>query len=372
MKIALCVFKYFPYGGLQRDFLQLANALSKKHRIEIFTTAWESELPENLSVHKLSIGGITNHKRMQHFAKSAIKEAKKAGCQCIVGFNKIPGIDIYFAADNCYVAQSKEKHGFFYRLTPRYRTYAMLEKKLFNARKTPKILALTYQQKMGYQKIYRIPDENFFILPADFPIVNTHEVGQTIRQSHGIKADEYLVLMVCSAFKTKGVDRALYAIAKLPSAILDKTHVLIIGNDHCEPFLKLAKKLHVDKQVQFLGAKNNVLDYMHVADLFLHPAYHEAAGKVLLEAMSCGLPVLTTMRCGYAEHVEKAKAGVVLPSVFSDAELSNALFYMLSSTQKGVWKKQALDYVARYPKVGLIEAAVEEVEKLVAKQCRVD
>ena len=68
------------------------------------------------------------------------------------------------------------------------------------------------------------------------------------------------------------------------------------------------------------------------------------------------------MRCGYAEHVEKAKAGVVLPSVFSNAELANALFYMLSSTQKSIWKQQALDYVARYPKVGLIEAAVKEVE----------
>ena len=241
MKIALCLFKYFPYGGLQRDFLQLANALSKKYVVEVFTTTWEGESPRNLSIHKISVNGMTNHKRMQYFAKNAIKEAKKSGCQCIVGFNKIPGIDVYFAADNCYVAQSKEKHGWFYQLTSRYRTYAMLEKKLFNAEKIPKILALTYQQKMGYQKIYRIPDEKFFILPADFPLLNSGYAREAIRQQHEIKIDEHLVLMVCSAFKTKGVDRALYALQKLPSAILEKTHLFIIGKIIANLFYRLLK-----------------------------------------------------------------------------------------------------------------------------------
>ena len=156
MKIALCLFKYFPYGGLQRDFLKLANLLSEKHQVEIFTTSWEGEVPEKLSINTVTVTGLTNYKRMSNFAKKVIPQVSKLNCQCVVGFNKIPGIDIYFAADNCYVALSREKHGFLYRLTPRYRAYAALEKKLFCSSQSPKILALTYQQKINYQKIYGI------------------------------------------------------------------------------------------------------------------------------------------------------------------------------------------------------------------------
>jgi UDP-glucose:(heptosyl)LPS alpha-1,3-glucosyltransferase len=365
MKIALCLFKYFPYGGLQRDFLQLAILLCQKHQVEIFTTAWEGEIPEDLLIHTLSVSGLTNHKRMLDFARKAIARVEELHFDCVVGFNKLPGVDVYFAADNCYVAQSREKHGFFYRLTSRYRTYAMLEKMLFCSPKAPKILALAYQQKINYQKIYRMPDEQFFILPPDFPLnadIPNKDKVQKIRQRYEIKENEYLVLMVCSAFKTKGVDRALKALKKLPTLVFEKTHLLIIGDDDSHHFLQLAKKLQVDVRVKFLGGRKNVLDYMFAADLLLHPAYQEAAGKVLLEAMSCGLPVLTTACCGYAEHIEKAKAGVVLPYKFSNTELANALFYMLSSTQKEAWKNGALDYVARYPRASLISEAARNIE----------
>ena len=49
----------------------------------------------------------------------------------------------------------------------------------------------------------------------------------------------------------------------------------------------------------------------------LHPARLESAGSVLIEAMCCGLPMLTTNRCGYAEYVEASGGGVVLPEPFN-------------------------------------------------------
>src|SRR5262249_53908413 len=146
-------------------------------------------------------------------------------------------------------------------------------------------------------------------------------LAQAIRQTHGIKENEYLVLMVCSAFKTKGVDRALAAVQKLPAALLAKTHLLVIGNDHIDSWANLARRLKIDTRVQFLGAKNNVFSYMCAADLFLHPARQEAGGKVILEAMSCGLAVLTTAECGYAEHVVKAGSGIVVPNQYLNTEI---------------------------------------------------
>ena len=51
MKIALCLYKYFPYGGLQRNFLAISEELLKRgHDITVYTGEWEGECPANLSV----------------------------------------------------------------------------------------------------------------------------------------------------------------------------------------------------------------------------------------------------------------------------------------------------------------------------------
>jgi len=69
------------------------------------------------------------------------------------------------------------------------------------------------------------------------------------------------------------------------------------------------------------------------ADILAHPARSELAGLVIIEAMTAGLPVLVTDVCGYANHVQLANAGVVLPSPYNQVELNAALLNMLSDPQ---------------------------------------
>jgi len=369
MKLALFLFRYFPYGGMQRDFLRIATALAQLYSIEIFTTAWQGEIPATLTINTVATRGLSNHARMKNFANAALRQAKQQGCEFIIGFNKMPGLDVYFAADNCYVAQVQEKYGLLYRLTPRYWQYKKLEQQVFAPKQNTKILVLTAAQKKHYQQIYQTPEERFQLLPAEFnrqPVIEINKAE--IRERHGIKADENMVLMVCSAFKTKGVGRALRAFSQLNHELLAKTHLLIIGDDRPEPFLRLAKQLGIDTQVQFLGAKKNVLDYMFAADVFLHPAYKEAGGKVLLEAMSCGLPIVTTFECGYAEHVIKADSGIVVPNRYLDDEvLKNSIAWILNAKKadKAAWKTQALAYVANYPATDLVEATIQLMQNLI-------
>ena len=368
MQLALCIFKYFPYGGMQRDFLRVAILLAKNHSVQVFTTAWQGEIPSNVTVHLIEVTKHTNHARMQEFAEKTLKKAHQCGCKRIVGFNKMPGLDVYFAADNCYVKQAKEDHGWLYRLMPRYKIYKSLEESVFSSKSHTKILFLAEKQKQSYQQVYQTPEEITYLLPVEFNKnhVNLREKA-IIRASHGVNADDYFVLMVCSAFKTKGVDHALHALSRLSATLLKKTRLLIIGDDKPASFLYLAKRLGIESRVQFLGARKDILDYMCAADLFLHPARKEAGGKVLLEAMSCGLPIVTTFECGYAEHIIKADAGIVLSKKhLSNEILSNSIAWILNATDetKAKLRKQALDYVAHYPVLDLAEETVKIIENL--------
>ena len=81
MRIAFAVLKYFPFGGLERDMLRMAESAAKRgHRVVIHTSKWEDDapLPENIEVRLFPLKNIANHRRMQEFEQKfeqAVKES---------------------------------------------------------------------------------------------------------------------------------------------------------------------------------------------------------------------------------------------------------------------------------------------------------
>ncbi|HEX4939339.1 MAG TPA: glycosyltransferase, partial [Candidatus Kapabacteria bacterium] len=126
----------------------------------------------------------------------------------------------------------------------------------------------------------------------------------------------HMLLSVGSGFRIKGLDRTLTALSRLPAELRANTHLFVVGQDKARGFLRQANALGLTT-VHFLGGRNDVAELMVAADLLLHPAYSENTGTVLLEAVTSGLPVICTARCGYAAHVQAANAGVVLSEPFS-------------------------------------------------------
>ncbi len=74
-----------------------------------------------------------------------------------------------------------------------------------------------------------------------------------------------------------------------------KIRLYILGDGGLkEPLKQLVTELNLDERVFFLGFDNNPYKYLKAADLFLFGSNHEGFPNVLLEAMCCGLPILTT------------------------------------------------------------------------------
>lgn len=102
----------------------------------------------------------------------------------------------------------------------------------------------------------------------------------------------------------------------------------------------LAEKLGVRSKVHFFSGRNDVSELMAAADLLMHPAYQEAAGIVLLEAIAAGLPVLTTAVCGYAHYITDANCGTVIAEPFSREQLNDVLRKALTqSPLRMAWRR---------------------------------
>lgn len=338
MKIVFCLINYFPFGGLQRDFLQIAKeCLRRGHEVDVYTTSWEGEQEPGLNVHVLKVKGVTNHARAQSFAEQIGHIMRESERPLVVGFNKMPHLDLYYAADVCYQARIRATRGLLYRLMPRYRTWAAMEAAVFQAGAKTDILLISSLQQEAYASCYGTEAHRFHLLPPGIArdrlaSVNAAPERTAMRQALGLSDDQFLLLMVGSGYQTKGLDRAITSLAALPAALRVRCRLVVVGKGDAAPFVKLARQSGVEKQVQIMGPRSDVPAFLLAADLLLHPSYHENTGTALLEALAAGLPVLTTAVCGYAHYITDADAGVVLPAPFEQAAWNDQLEKMLLSS----------------------------------------
>jgi UDP-glucose:(heptosyl)LPS alpha-1,3-glucosyltransferase len=372
MKLAFCLFNYFPYGGLQRDFLRIARACQERgHEIHVYTMQWEGSAEPWLQVHLIKVWTWQNHARANKFANMIESQLKQY--DLVIGFNKMPHLDLYYAADVCYQARIHAGKSWFYRLLPRYRQWQALEKVVFARGNQTEIMLISALQEKEFRKYYDTEPERFHLLPPGIAKdriapVNASDIRYAMRKSHQIAENDFLLLMLGSGFKTKGVDRAVIALAALPSALRARCHLFVIGQDDPKPFATLAARLQVGTQVNFLGGRSDVPDFLLAADLLLHPAYHENTGTVLLEALVAGLPVLTVEACGYAHYIREANAGVVLAAPFHQNALNDALQKMLSSAEMTRWHQNALEFAKHADLYSLPEKAADLIEQVGLKR----
>lgn len=368
MKLAFCLFKYFPYGGLQRDFLRIASECVRRgHEVHVYTQQWEGEVDERFHIHTINTQGWQNHARNLSFVDAIQVELAKHAHDLVIGFNKIPNLDIYYAADVCYQARVHEQRGFLYRLLPRYKQLIAFERSVFAKGKRTQILMIAKLQQQEFMRYYQTEASRFHLLPPGIAKdrmapANAHKIRAALRESFHIPSDDTLLLMVGSGFKTKGLDRAIRGLAALPEAQQSRCHLFVIGQDNPKSFQKLAKQLHVADKIQFLGGRPDVPDFLLAADLLLHPAYHENTGTVLLEALVAGLPVLTVENCGYAHYITDADAGEVLALPFAQAEFNLRLQTMIASPHKAKWQQNALTFAKCADIYSLPEKAVDLIE----------
>lgn len=356
MNLAFALFEYFPYGGLQRDMFAMAEeALARGHQVTLFTRQWQGELPGGAELRLLPVTGASNHARDAAFAAAVAQQWQRFDRR--VGFNKMPGLDWYYAADGCLAA----RYTGLKTLLPRYRTKLAMERSVFDAASHTRILSISPPQRALYQHHYGTADGRFVDLPPGI----RRDRGQpddvlarraALRQQLGLDERTPVLLFVGSGFRTKGLDRAIGALTQLPEA-----RFYVVGADRPDRYRRQAAKLGVAERVHFMGGQDNVPDWLFAADVLLHPAYAENTGTVLLEAAIAGLPVLTTEVCGYAPYIEQGAIGTVLGE--ADAAAVAAATRRLLAVPREQWRAAGRRFAAEAAIYDLVPRAVDALEQ---------
>lgn len=316
MKLAIAIFRYFPYGGLQRDMLAIAReALARGHQVTVFCGSWQGEVPEGLVVREVKHFAWFDIAGVLGFYRAFTREFKRAEFDLLLGFNKMPGLDMYFAGDSCFAQKAFVERNWLYRLTARSRLYLRFEEAVFGEASRTKILSLAAQEQKRYARFYSTAPERFVSVPPGISAqhiycANPLLARQQVRAELGLKPNCKIILCLGSGFRTKGVDKSISIFAELLKHQPEQQFALVvIGEGDTDTYRRQAAQLGVGERLVFLGARSPIGDYLAAADLLLHSARKELAGNALIEAMAVGLPVVATQDCGYAPLVEEACLG---------------------------------------------------------------
>ena len=138
-------------------------------------------------------------------------------------------------------------------------------------------------------------------------VLNVQVDKKAKRCEINVPEDAKLLLSVGELNKNKNHQVIIRAIAKLND---DSIHYAIAGiGDKKDFLLELAKELGVKEQVHLLGYRKDVPELKYVSDVFCFPSHREGLGVAAIEAMACGLPIITSNIHGINDYSENDVTG---------------------------------------------------------------
>ncbi len=141
-----------------------------------------------------------------------------------------------------------------------------------------------------------------------FSIANVAEkTREKTRRELNIRPGEAVVTMISRVIRTKGVLEYMAAVKNIRKSF-PKTHFLLIGaaDEENVDRLNTTETTTLKQTVNWPGARSDIREILAISDIFVLPsAYREGIPRVLLEAASMGLPIVTTDSPGCNEVVEE-------------------------------------------------------------------
>jgi UDP-glucose:(heptosyl)LPS alpha-1,3-glucosyltransferase len=148
-----------------------------------------------------------------------------------------------------------------------------------------------------------------------------------LRQRLGAPPDSPVVLFVGSGFERKGLPYLLQAFGSLKDKA---SHLWVVGKGNVALYRQAAIGLGVADRVKFWGPVTETAPFYQAATVLALPTLYDPCSNVVLEALGCGLPAVTTAANGAAEFITPGANGAVIPQTGGIAALAAALATFLA------------------------------------------
>ena len=321
MKLALICRPLSFHGGVETATAGLMGELSRRgHAIDLLTTREQEELP-GVTVRRLPVLTQPSALRLLSFALTARRAVTDAGYDIVQSHERGLRQDIYRAGEGTHRAYLAAMGRRWAQLSPHHRLVCALEKRIFGLRSARHIVAISRAGKVEIERLYATPPARVSLVYNGVDLARFHpdnraRLGRAAREALGLAREAWVILFVGSGFERKGLAPLLRALAQLAD---ERCRLVVAGKGDARPYRKLARRLGLGARVSWVGPRRDVERLYAAADVVALPALYEPFGNVHLEALAAGVPVLTSVRAGGSELIERGRNGWVAPAPAAEA-----------------------------------------------------
>jgi len=358
MKIAILGQRLGGLGGAETTLAHLGRGLAAAgHEVTVYGAGGEKEALKALGPGVAYVpvpvwGGKAG--RVLSYALNTRRLLRQSPPQVVFSLERTLHQQVYRAGDGCHREWLARRAPFLSpaarvaeRLRPFHRVMLFLEKRLFADPGLRRVIANSRQVKEEIIRHYGVDPGRLRVIyngldrekfrPQEEPALIA------LRQRLGAPPTAGIVLFVGSGFKRKGLAYLIEAFGSLT----DKHRVLwVVGKGNAAPYQRLVGRLGCAPRVKFWGPQPETAPFYQAAAVLALPTLYDPCSNVVLEALACGTPVVTTAANGASEFLTPGLNGEILSQPDDLAALGGSLAAYLSRGPDPTVRRAAREAVA--------------------------
>jgi UDP-glucose:(heptosyl)LPS alpha-1,3-glucosyltransferase len=340
MKVAFIIEHLDPdRGGMERsavDFLTELVDLGPEIHVVTQMSAWDHP---GLRVHRLGRSGWTDGAQYEGFICRAHEFLADGPWDVVHAVRPCLSCDMYqprggivkagqertIATRRSGVARLIRQAALLF--DAKERLLGSLECRLLTGASPPIVVVPSEYVRRQVRERYRLSEERIRRVFNGVRVASPSQpewerARRRVREEAGLPADALVALFVGHNFRRKGLARMLESLSR-PTA--QAWHLLVLGRGATGYYERYASQLRVKRRVRFLGGHAEAWDFYCAADVCVLPTYNDPCSRTVLEALSLGLPCITTAYDGSSECMADGRHGFVIDSPESVDAMANAL-----------------------------------------------
>lgn len=348
MKLALIRKRYTPFGGAEVFVQHLAEALSARgHEVHILAQTWDlpSGRAAGLQIHRIPTSPGPYWWQALGFAQRVKNLVEASSFDLVHSFERTYSQDVYRAGDGCHREFLRQRSRYVsglkrasFRTNPQHWVTLWLERQTFTHNTRQAVIANSRRGKEEILRYYPVPEKNIRVIYNALPawpkrFIAPGRARKMMMRALNLDPADKLLLFLGSGFERKGLPLVLKGMAAIRD---DRVKLMAVGRDRPGPYLKQARKMGLERRVFFPGPQTDPVSFYQVADAFVLPSYYEPFSNACLEALSFGLPVITSAMNGVAEILEPGVNGVILQDLQDPGSVAEGIREALN------WDKERL------------------------------
>ncbi|QXG54695.1 glycosyltransferase family 4 protein [Pantoea jilinensis] len=318
LRLAIVRQKYRPDGGAERFISRALEALgSEQLDLNIITRSWQGTPNPDWHLHICNPSKLGRVSRERGFARAARACWEREKFDIVQSHERIAGCDIFRAGDGVHRVWLEQRarivtswQRLSATLSPYHRYVLQAEAEMFTSPTLKAVICNSEMVKRDILRCFPLDAGKIHVIHNAIDASRfqpaTETARRATRQQLGLPDAATVLIYVGSGFERKGLKAAIQALAA------SDRYLIVVGQDkQLQRYQQLANQLNCLDRLRFVGVQQDVQPYYHAADGLLLPTLYDPFPNVVLEAMACGLPVITSTGCGGAEFITAGQEGFV-------------------------------------------------------------